>query len=664
MSFLQELAFSHQYIPHGHCYLWQSELVWLHVVSDILTAISYYSIPLVLLYFLRQRKDVPFRRIFLLFIFFILTCGTTHVMAVWTLWNPDYWLSGGIKALAALVSWYALFELIPVLPLALALPSPTALAELNQKLEAEIEERKQAQARVQQLNVDLEQRIQARTADLQHSNQKLEAEIAERKQTAIALEKAKESAEIASRAKSEFLANMSHELRTPLNSILGFSQLMSHDAQLTLAQRENLSIIGRSGKHLLELINDILEMAKIEAGHAVLHEASFDLHELLDNMIQALAIQAKSKGFHLFYEPAPDLPQYVYADERKLRQVLVNLLGNAIKYTEEGQVVLRVKTKPLAASGERKQHERPVALQVEISDTGPGIAPDELDCLFSAFEQTETGLKSQQGTGLGLPISRDLIQVMGGELFVDSTLHHGTTFTFVIPLCLSEAVDVHQSSQPGKRIIGLAPAQPIYRILIAEDQYESRKLMVDMLTPLGFAVKAAENGQATLDLWKSWKPHLIWMDMRMPVMNGFEATQKIKSRTEGQSTAIIALTASALEKDKRRVLAAGCDDFVRKPFQQSTIFEKLSKYLGVRYIYEDLPQALPHSAELELTPDSLKVMPPEWTKQIYQAATRARANTILALLEQVPEEHATIINGLTTLVNNFQFSRIKAIAQV
>ena len=662
MIFLQNILFSQQYIPHGHCYLWQTGLVWLHALSDVLIALSYYSIPLLLVYFVRQRTDVPFKRIFVLFSVFILTCGTTHLMQVWTLWNAAYWLSGGIKALTALVSCYTALELAPVLPQALALPSPTELAKVNQRLETEVEERKQAEIEIQKLNTSLEQRIQARTTDLQQANHNLEREIAERKQTEIELQHAKDAAEVANRAKSEFLANMSHELRTPLNAILGFSQLMAHDTQLIPSQRENLSIINRSGEHLLELINDILEMAKIESGRSILNENSFDLHKLLNNLAQTLTLRTQTKDLQLAYDQASSVPQYIRADERKLRQVLMNLLDNAVKFTEEGQVILRVRAEQREENPEQAESAPHIFLKVEVSDTGSGIAPNELDSLFAPFVQAETGRKSQQGTGLGLLISRRFVRLMGGELTVSSILGQGTTFKFSIPLNLVDAVDI-QPQPVNRRVIGLAPNQSVYRILVVEDRLESRKLLVKLLESIGFVVKEAENGQAAIDLWESWGPHLIWMDMRMPIMDGYEATQRIKSHIKGQATAIIALTASAFEEEKSMILSAGCDDFVRKPFQATVIFDKMAKYLGVRYVYDNGPQTSSSAVDSELTADSLTVMPPEWIAQLYQAAITARAQTISTLIEQIPQEHAFVANGLTALVDDFRFDEIRTLAQ-
>ncbi|MGB5962684.1 MAG: urea ABC transporter substrate-binding protein, partial [Coleofasciculaceae cyanobacterium] len=492
-------------------------------------------------------------------------------------------------------------------------------------------------------------KLEQKSSELEAATAQLETEIAERKQTEIVLQKAKEAAEVANRTKSEFLSKMSHELRTPLNAILGFTQVLIRDDALNLEQQEHLSVINRSGEHLLNLINDVLDMSKIESGRVSFNETSFDLYSLLDSIEEMLQLKAKSKNLQLIFECCSDVPQYVQTDQGKLRQILINLLGNAIKFTQEGSVKLSAflsKPGQMEVSATASSNE-PLKINLEVEDTGFGIAPEEMNALFKAFVQTQSGRQSQEGTGLGLPISKQFVELMGGKITVNSILNQGTTFKVEIPIKLAEAVDI-ETEQPRQKVVGLEPGQPSYRILVVEDRWENRQLLIKLLTPLGFEVQAAENGLEGVALWKSWEPHLIWMDMRMPVMDGYEATKQIKSQLKGQATVIIALTASALEEERSIVLSAGCDDFMRKPFQTSVLFEKLAQHLGVRYIYEPINSNLPQlkSNPEELKIDSLAVMSEQWRQELYQAALSAHAKLIFQLIKQIPESNQALASTL------------------
>ncbi len=485
-------------------------------------------------------------------------------------------------------------------------------------------------------------------------------DISKLKKTEVALQQAKESADAANLAKSQFLSNMSHELRTPLNIILGFTQLLLRNRALNPQQQDYLDTINRSGEDLLTLINDVLEMSKIEAGRVTLNETDFDLYGLLDRLQQMFDLKAKSKGLELVFERSSDVPHYIHADESKLRQILVNLIGNAIKFTQVGSVTLQVRTESQPADL--------VRLCFRVEDTGCGIASSDLVSqdgsqtprLFEPFVQTEAGQKAQEGTGLGLPISDRFVRLMGGNLTVDSQLGKGSTFRFEIS-AHAVRLDTLPVPTPSRDVIGSEPGQPTYRILIVEDKLENRRLLVELLTPIGFDVREAEDGQAAIALWQSWSPDLIWMDLRMPIMNGFEATQQIKSAAD-QAPVIIALTGSAFEEDRLTALSVGFDDFVRKPFRTTVIFEKMAEHLGIRYQYADEQESrlLP---SYPLKVDDLNEMSSEWIEQLYQAALRINAKKILKLIEQIPETHDPLIKALTDLTEHLCFEEIIALTQ-
>lgn len=428
------------------------------------------------------------------------------------------------------------------------------------------------------------------------------SDITTSKQTTAELQQARAAAELANQAKTQFLANISHELRTPLNTILGYIQLMERDRTLNRDQRDHLHIINRSSQHLLTLINDVLEMTRIESGRLVLNETPFQLSHLLEAIYSILEPKVSAKGLQLTFELSPAIPTYIRADETKLRQVLINLVGNAVKFTERGQVQLRVGLGKRDGNGAAPS--APLSLTFKVADTGPGIAEDELDTLFDPFIQTETGRRTQEGTGLGLPISQRFVQFMGGAIEVESTVGQGSLFGFTIPVSPATAADIGPAV-PQQRVIGLRDDQPAYRILIVEDQVANRRLLTKLLSMVGFAVQEATNGEEAIHIHRHWQPHLIFMDMRMPVMDGLEATRQIKRQqaAEGAPTKIIALTAQAFEEERQAVFAAGCDGFVRKPIHEAALFGTIAENLGVTYIYQgDDPSEASDIATQDIAP--------------------------------------------------------------
>ncbi len=525
---------------------------------------------------------------------------------------------------------------------------------------------------------------------INHTLNQLNQRTQELKVSKRVAEEAKTIADRANQAKSSFLANMSHELRTPLNAILGFAQLLTKERTLTDYQREKISIINRSGEHLLSLINDVLDMSKIESGCIDLVLSSFDLYYLLESLEDMLQLKAQSKGIELVVEVDESLPRYVYADERKLRQILLNLLSNAIKFTKIGSVTLKVSKSALnpaksELAGQDAQNWKVqcqsdqnnlLALKKQrllfaVIDTGTGISAQELTQVFQPFVQTDSGRQSQEGTGLGLPISRKFVELMAGDLSVTSQIGKGSTFSFDIVVELADATATSPIIS-DRQVVGLAPNQRNYRILVVDDHPLNCQLVRELLVPIGFELREAENGQQAIEIWEAWQPDLIWMDMQMPVLNGYEAARQIKQRLKATaqrsatmpSTKIIALTASALEEERINVLAAGCDDLMRKPFHREALFAKMAQHLGICYQYEEISSAeiAKPAGESDDIRVAMMAMPLAWRDQLYQAASQLKEKNVLALIADIPEAYAYLQQAIATKVSNFDFDQIEAIA--
>ncbi|HBE19655.1 MAG TPA: histidine kinase [Cyanobacteria bacterium UBA11149] len=497
---------------------------------------------------------------------------------------------------------------------------------------------------------------------LQESFATLEERVAQR---TAELAIAKEKAEVANQAKSTFLANMSHELRSPLNAILGFAQLMTRSQTLPAEDRENVRIIIRSGEHLLTLINNVLDLSKIEAGRTTLNPKNFDLYRMLDDISDMFQLKAEDKYLQLIFDRDSHLPQYIRTDEVKLRQVLINLLNNALKFTQVGGVSVRVgigeaitrSLIPLPIS----KNDKITTITFEIEDTGFGIAHEELDRLFEAFVQTQTGKDAQEGTGLGLAISRKFVQLMGGDMSVNSTLGSGTNFKFNIQAIIGDNSQI-KSPKNYRRVIALEPNQPQYKILIVDDKPLNRQLLIKLLNPLGFELQEASNGKEAIEIFQTYSPHLIWMDMRMPVIDGYEATKHIKSTIKGQATAIIALTASALEEERAVILSAGCDDFIRKPFREEDIFNAMHKHIGVRYVYEEaIPTDTLATEDIGkggLTAAAFMALPPSWIVDLKQGILNIDLDSIAAIVQQIRTQDTILADGIADCIDNFEYDKI------
>jgi len=469
-------------------------------------------------------------------------------------------------------------------------------------------------------------------------------DLTERKQ-AEAERVARQAAEAASTAKSTFLANMSHELRSPLNAILGFTRLLNRQPGLPHQVQVDLRTIQRSGEHLHNLINQVLDLAKIEAGKATVHGADFDVEQMLEDLKDMFIVTAQNKGLQLIVERVNTIPRNIHADPVKLRQVLINLLSNALKFTRAGYVKLAV-----------AWQESNEQLIFAVSDTGPGIAADELAQLGGHFMQAQAGRQAQEGTGLGLALSRHFVQLMGGELQFISELGQGTTVRFNLPV----RVVLHPllaSPEASRRVLALAAGQPRYRILVVDDRSEARQLLLRFLAPLGFELREASNGQEAVELWQAWKPELIFMDMRMPVMSGLEATRRIKSSEQGRATVIVALTASSLEEERADTLAGGCDDFMRKPFHEAELFALMHKHLGVRFVYQEEAAS---ATDLPVQPDAamLAALPRALRTALAQALNELDAAAVTNVIQEIQERDAALAAALESLANEFQYDRI------
>jgi PAS domain S-box-containing protein len=839
-------------VPHGTCLLWRPNLLLLHALSDGFITASYYSIPAALIYFVAKRGDLRFRWIFVLFGVFILACGTTHLMEIWTLWHPDYVLSGVIKVVTAVASVGTAAVLWPLIPHALAIPSPARLESANRQLQREIEERRHSEQRIRQLNDELERTVERRTAELLATNRQLEAEIrerrrfevslreseiryrtlfeqmpdavllieaetgnivdfnekahqnlgytreefrglrvcdihhreterevirhlakvrsegsdlfetehatrqgairnirvhsaavriesgefiqsiftditdykqlelelrakqrklvqsekrlahildaspsaiyileptgqaelpfrvsfmgasitaitghepaiwsedsrfrfnqvhpddrarvlenerllmdqselsqeyrflhkdgsyrwvhdelrlerdpagsivegigawsdiTERKQAELALEQAKEAAESANRAKTEFLASISHELRTPMNAILGFTQILQREMEGSPRHHDFLDSIRRSGSHLMTLIDDLLDLSKIESGRLDITRSIFGFGEFLESIAEMFVLRARQKGLFFRFQKTEPLPDFVFGDEKRLRQVLINLLSNAVKFTASGQAEFRVSHRDNTAS-------------FEIEDTGPGIAAQDLERIFAPFERLEYHA-SGEGSGLGLAISKRLVELMQGQLEVRSELGCGSLFRITIPL---PAASKRSPRKLYRHPVSGYEGEP-RRILMVDDNPDNLAILGAVLDSVGFVTESAESGREALEKFEAFDPHLILIDLVMPEMDGTETVQRLRATERGRAVKVAAVTANAFEDTRQMCLASGFDDFITKPLEMDDLFDLIQAALGLVWRYgtgndgekSGMPAGLPPGLEL------------------------------------------------------------------
>lgn len=482
-------------------------------------------------------------------------------------------------------------------------------------------------------------------------------DITKQRQDAQALVEARQQAEEANKAKSKFLANMSHEIRTPLNAILGFSQILLREPNLSPQQLHQLTTINHSGEHLLELINDILELSKIEADRTTIHMHPFDLHGLIRDVESMFQVRVDEKHLDFECELKKDVPHQIISDESKIRQILINLIGNAIKFTRQGRI-------RCILDGDQIESNR-WNLRIKIEDTGSGIAEEDIPTLFQVFQQAPS-VHAEGGTGLGLAISQRFAKMLNGDITITSTLGVGSCFTLEIPVEVDPKAGMERKENL-QRVTGiLEPLKP-YRVLMVDDNAESLEYYSSALIPVGFEVMEARNGREALQAWQSWNPDLIIMDIRMPVMNGLEAATHIRKTETGVRTPIIVVTASVFEEDKQKVIDAGVDDYLRKPTQEQELLDSIGKCLGIRYAYSSdflSSGSRPTSSNLKTSQvEEYGSIPSAMREQIVQACVNADLDQVVDLIEQITPDFPSEAKHLEDLANKLQYDQIQRILQ-
>lgn len=638
------------FMPHGHCYLWKPSLVALHVISDGLIALAYMLIPIGLAYLVYKRKDLVYGWIFLCFCAFIVACGTTHLMEIWTLWYPDYWISGFIKAITAVISLTTAFLLIKLIPKILVIPNESSLREANIALEKSESKFKSIlegapdalvianqDGTIQMINAQTEKFFGYNKDELigkkvetivperyrhQHVNHRdsyfmnphprpmgadlnllgvrkdgsefpieislspVETEegtlalaairdITDKKQIETLLIEKNVQLVNSDMAKDQFLTHMSHELRTPLNGIIAMTQLLL-TTNLDKEQKEQLDIISESNEQLLAVINQVLDFSKVESGNIGVEYVEFNIRDIINKVVASYAIKASSKNLELTCYIHPDIPVHCHGDIVKIRQILSNILDNAVKFTEQGTIDITVAA--------HKPNPNQTNLVITVTDTGIGIPPEIIPKLFKPFSQGDSSMtRKYGGTGLGLAISKRLAEVMGGSIDVKSHAT-GTQFTFTVPCVSSLHFAEHEANTIAKETNSAPLEKHSGRILLIDDNKLTQKTIFLLLNKLGYTVTIANDGLEGLQALKSANYHLILMDCQMPNMDGYMTTMEIRKNELGTNrrTPIIGVTAHALDINRQKCLDAGMDDYISKPFNIHDLNQLILKHVNYR----------------------------------------------------------------------------------